>query len=68
VAAHAEIVVRAPNGDFVRALFFAGVAPHRHREAAGVALEIGEDAILEALLAVHRVFSLSLGGNDANRR
>ena len=71
MAAHAEIVVRAPDGDFAWTALFARRAPHRHREAARVALEIGEDAIallrlqavdriFEAKLVVHRSFSLSL--------
>ena len=45
MAAHAEIVVRAPDGDLARPALLARRAPHRHREAGGVALEIGEDAI-----------------------
>ena len=66
VAAHAEIVVGAPDGHFARAILLARGAPPRHREAARVALEIGEGAIaplrpqaryrvLEAPLIVHRL-------------
>ena len=71
VAAHAEIIVRAPDGDFAGPVLFAFGAPHRHREPARVALEIGEDAIalfrleavdriLETSLVARRLFSLSL--------
>ena len=40
--AHAEVVVRAPDHDIARPL---RRMPHRMREAAGEALEIGESAI-----------------------
>ena len=61
VAAHAEIVVRAPDGDFARAMLLAGRAPHRHRKAARVALEIGENAIaFLRLQAVDRILEAPL--------
>ena len=71
MAAHAEIVVRAPDRHFARPVLFALRAPLGDREPARVALEIGENAIapfrfqagdrvLEAALIVHRLsFSAS---------
>ena len=66
MAAHAEIVVRAPDRDFARVIFLALGAPLGDREPARVALEIGEGAVapfrlqprnrlLEAPLIVHRL-------------
>ena len=66
MAAHAEIVVRAPDRHVARPVFLARRAPLGHREPARVALEIGESAIppfrlearnrvLEAPLIVHRL-------------
>ena len=61
VAAHAEIVVRAPDGDFAGPVLFARRTPQRHREPAGVALEIGEDAVaLFRLQAVDRILEAPL--------
>ena len=65
MAAHAQIVVRAPDGDLAGTVFFARGTPLRHREPARVALEIGEGAIalfrlqtvdrlLKAPLVIHR--------------
>ena len=64
MAAHAEIVVRAPDRHFARPIFLALGAPLGDREPACVALEIGEGAVapfrlqarnrlLEAPLIVH---------------
>src|SRR5260221_11773970 len=41
---HAEIVVRAPNGDFMRRCI-RPFAPESAREPAGLSFKIGEDAI-----------------------
>ena len=65
VAAHAEIVVRAPHGHFARITLRARRAPLRHWEPARLALEIGEgavaplrlearDRLLEAPVIIHR--------------
>ena len=66
MAAHAEIVVRAPDRHFAWAVFLALGAPLGDREPARVTLEIGEGAVppfrlqtrnrlLEAPLIVHRL-------------
>ena len=66
MAAHAEIVVRAPDGHFARPVLLALRAPLSDREPACVTLEIGEgavppfrleacDRLLEAPLIVHRL-------------
>ena len=61
VDAHAEIVVRAPDGDLTRRVLFARRAPQGEREAGGVALEVGEDAIaLFALQAFDRFHKTTL--------
>ena len=52
VLAHAEIIVRAPDDDVFRP---SRRMPHRVREAAGDALEVGKDAVAPfALEARHR--------------
>ena len=66
MAAHAEIIVRAPDRHFARPVFLALGAPLGDREPARVTLEIGEGAVapfrlqarnrvLEAPLIVHRL-------------
>ena len=61
MAAHAQIVVRAPDRDFAWGVLFAGRAPERHRKAARVALEVGERAVtLFGLQAVDRVLESPL--------
>ena len=61
MTAHAEIVVRAPDGDLARPVFLASGTPLRHGEPGGVALEIGEGAIaLFCLQTVDRLLETSL--------
>src|SRR6185312_13131655 len=66
MSAHAEIIVRAPDGHLARMVFLAVRAPLGDREPARVALEIGEgpvtpfrlqarERVLEAPLIVHRL-------------
>ena len=66
MAAHAEIVVRAPDRHFTRPVLLAFGAPLGDREPPRVTLEIGEravppfrletrDRVLEAPLIVHRL-------------
>jgi hypothetical protein len=55
MAAHAEIIVRAPDGHLPFVAVVAVRAPGRKRESRGVTLEIGEDPV--ALLALQRLQS-----------
>ncbi len=44
MAAHTEVVVRAPDGDFAGPVLFASRAPHRYGKASRVAFKIDKDA------------------------
>ncbi len=50
VAAHAQVIVRTPHGDFARPVLLAFRTPQGERKTRGVAFEIGEDAIAIILL------------------